>query len=79
MSTAKVFWSGNSQAIRLPREFRFPEETQEVSVRREGERLILEPLDAEEWPEEFWQSFGAMPEDFDRPSQTSQLREPLDA
>jgi antitoxin VapB len=37
-----VFWSGRSQAIRLPNEFRF--DTDEVSVRRHGDMLILEPL-----------------------------------
>jgi virulence-associated protein VagC len=33
--TAKVFWTGRSQAVRLPKEFRFDSET--VSVRREGQ------------------------------------------
>jgi antitoxin VapB len=42
MATAKVFWSGRSQAIRLPKEFRF--DTDEVRIRRHGEMLILEPL-----------------------------------
>jgi len=42
MRTAKVFWSGRSQAIRLPKEFRF--DTDEVRIRRHGEMLILEPL-----------------------------------
>ena len=77
MSTAKIFWSGNSQAVRLPREFRFARDTEEVSIRREGERIILEPVQVEEWPEEFWQAFGAVPEDFERPPQNRQKREPL--
>jgi antitoxin VapB len=42
LETAKVFWSGRSQAIRLPKEFRF--DTDEVRIRRHGEMLILEPL-----------------------------------
>jgi antitoxin VapB len=42
MDTAKVFWSGRSQAIRLPKEFRF--DTDEVRIRRHGAALILEPL-----------------------------------
>jgi antitoxin VapB len=42
MATAKVFWSGRSQAVRLPKEFRV--EGDEVRIRREGSRIILEPL-----------------------------------
>lgn len=38
---AKVFRSGNSQAVRLPKEFRF--EVDEVEVIREGDALILRP------------------------------------
>lgn len=42
MNTAKVFWSGRSQAVRLPREFRF--DTEQVRIRRQGDALILEPI-----------------------------------
>lgn len=38
---AKVFMSGNSQAVRLPKEFRFS--VDEVEVSREGEAIILRP------------------------------------
>lgn len=46
MATAKVFWSGRSQAVRLPKEFRF--EGSEVRVRRHGNAVILEPI-ADDW------------------------------
>jgi antitoxin VapB len=46
METAKVFWTGRSQAVRLPKEFRF--EGDEVRIRRHGNAVILEPL-AEDW------------------------------
>lgn len=46
METAKVFWSGRSQAVRLPRAFRFA--TEEVRIRRHGQAVILEPL-ATDW------------------------------
>ncbi len=62
---AKVFWTGRSQAIRLPKEFRFESDT--VLVRREGAAVILEP--AEEWPEGYVESFAGVPEDFSRPTQ----------
>jgi antitoxin VapB len=77
MSTAKVFQSGNSQAVRLPKEFRFPAGVEEVAIRRQGDRIILEPVDREEWPEEFWQAFGGMSPDFERPRQMAQRREDL--
>ena len=42
METAKLFWSGRSQAIRLPKEFRF--DGDEVRIRRHGSGVILEPI-----------------------------------
>jgi antitoxin VapB len=41
MVTAKVFKSGNSQAVRLPKEYRL--DTDEVSINRIGSVLILIP------------------------------------
>lgn len=38
---ARVFRSGNSQAVRLPREFRF--DVEEVEISREGDAVILRP------------------------------------
>ena len=46
METAKVFWSGRSQAVRLPKDFRF--DTTEVRIRRRGLTVILEPI-ADDW------------------------------
>ena len=42
---AKIFWTGRSQAVRLPKEFRF--EGDVVRIRREGQKVILEPVEAE--------------------------------
>ncbi|QQR79314.1 MAG: AbrB/MazE/SpoVT family DNA-binding domain-containing protein [Deltaproteobacteria bacterium] len=39
MSTTKVFKSGNSQAVRIPREFQL--DVDEVEIIQEGDRLIL--------------------------------------
>ena len=41
MKTAKVFKHGNSQAVRLPKEFRFAGE--EVQVKRVGAGVLLLP------------------------------------
>ncbi len=39
MSTARVFRSGNSQAVRLPKEFRF--DSDEVEIFRRGDEIVL--------------------------------------
>jgi antitoxin VapB len=62
---AKVFWTGRSQAVRLPKEFRFRTDT--VLVHREGDAVILEPAD--EWPPGYVESFAGVPGDFARPPQ----------
>ena len=41
-STAKLFMHGRSQAVRLPKEYRF--EGNEVLVSKVGNKVILEPL-----------------------------------
>jgi len=50
--TAKLFQNGRSQAVRLPREFRF--EGDEVRIRQFGDGVLLEPIisDARKWFEE---------------------------
>lgn len=42
MNKAKLFWTGRSQAVRLPKEFRF--EGNEVKIRRQGNAVVLEPI-----------------------------------
>jgi antitoxin VapB len=39
MATAKVFRSGNSQAVRLPKQYRF--KGKEVEIFRRGEEVVL--------------------------------------
>ena len=60
MSTAKLFKTGRSQAVRLPKEFRMP--GTEVRIRKEGNRVILEPLD-QTW-DALLQSLEEFPADF---------------
>ncbi len=52
-ATAKLFAHGGSQAVRLPKAFRF--EGSEVSIRKEGDAVILEPIR----PQESWDAFFA--------------------
>ena len=75
MGRAKIFWSGRSQAVRLPKDFRF--EGEEVRIRRHGNAVILEPL-AEDWSwldaiagkldEDFVQAVDEQPEPQERPA-----------
>ncbi|HEX8642376.1 MAG TPA: type II toxin-antitoxin system VapB family antitoxin [Allosphingosinicella sp.] len=59
---AKIFWNGRSQAVRLPKEFRF--EGKEVDISREGGRIILEQIEPErDWIDEI---AGKFDEDFAR-------------
>ena len=39
MSTARIFKSGNSQAVRLPKEFRF--QVNQVEIFRRGDEVVL--------------------------------------
>lgn len=75
METAKIFWSGRSQAVRLPKEFRF--QGDEVRIRRHGSGVILEPV-AEDWSwldviagqldEDFVHAVDERPEPQERPA-----------
>ena len=53
---AKVFTSGNSQAVRLPKEYQFSE--QEVQIQRIGHAVILLP------PDDPWELFRESLEQF---------------
>ncbi len=72
-----MFQNGGSQAVRLPKEYRFVAQG-EVLVHREGRRVILEPAD--EWSEEFRACLGSWTQDIPRPKQQTlgQLRNPFD-
>lgn len=60
MTYARVFQSGNSQAVRLPKEFRFS--TDQVEIFRRGREIILRerPRDALD----IFNALGQLPEDF---------------
>ena len=60
MLTTKVFKSGNSQAIRIPKEYRF--DGDEVMIVQMGELIILCPKGKEDAL--FFSSLGGFTEDF---------------
>lgn len=42
MKTAKIFKSGNSQAVRIPKEFKL--EGDQVEIQKRGGALVLRPM-----------------------------------
>jgi virulence-associated protein VagC len=52
MQTVEIVESNQGQAVQLPPEFRFATTT--VSVRREGDAVILEPIKPVQWPRVFF-------------------------
>ncbi|HEY3355819.1 MAG TPA: AbrB/MazE/SpoVT family DNA-binding domain-containing protein [Polyangia bacterium] len=58
---ARLFTNGGSQAVRLPREFRF--EGDEVEVRRLGRGVVLEPVEPRAWPRGYWKHMPVISED----------------
>jgi antitoxin VapB len=52
VARAKLFQNGRSQAVRLPKAFRI--QGDEVTVRREGDAVILEPIRKRAWPRGYW-------------------------
>ena len=58
IDTAKVFTTGRSQAVRLPKAFRF--NTKEVTIERQGDAVILRPkLDTATWAQQVLASVAA--------------------
>jgi antitoxin VapB len=53
-STAKLFMHGRSQAVRLPKEFRF--EGTEVRVSKVGDKVVLEPVEKKPFDAVAWRA-----------------------
>ena len=64
VETAKIFWNGRSQAVRLPKEFRFNDD--EVYIYKENGRVFLTPKPHMTW-KEFFSNYEACPDfEFER-------------
>ena len=70
MTITRAFKSGNSQAIRIPSEFAYADLNVELSIKRVGDALIIEPVDAAR--ERAWDRLINGP----KPS-TIEVREPI--
>jgi antitoxin VapB len=61
MGTARVFRSGNSQAVRLPKQFRF--KSKEVEIFRRGDEIVLREKDGT--MSRAFDLLAELPDDFD--------------
>jgi len=66
MTIAKVFRSGNSQAVRLPKEFRF--KAREVEIFRRGQEVVLREKDRT--LARAFELIAGLPDDLDIPSRS---------
>lgn len=76
MMTAKIFENGRSQAVRLPKEYRFTSD--EVLINKIGDMVVLIPKDRK-W-DSFMKAIDMFTADYmedGRAIQTLQEREPL--
>ena len=60
----KVFKSGNSLAVRLPKGMGLP--CGPVSIRREGRRIVIEEKTGGGWPDGFFEDVRIARKDFGR-------------
>ena len=67
MKTTEIISIGGKQAVTLPDDYRFAGDT--VSIRKEGDAVILEPVRAENWPQGFFESIRISDSAFARPCQ----------
>lgn len=69
--TAKIFMNGRSQAVRLPKEYRF--DTDEVYITKQGDNIIISPKKPN-W-DEFFDSKSMFDDDFLSDREDSQPQE----
>lgn len=74
MTTAKIFMNGRSQAVRLPREYRF-EDQDEVLIKRMGDMVVLIPKS--KWEDVYLDGIRSFPQGLvierDNPIETREI------
>jgi len=75
MQTVKILETSTGQAVPLPAEFRFGTPT--VSIRRQGDAVILEPVRPDQWPNHFFEDIHIGDPGFARPDQGSTPSAPM--
>jgi antitoxin VapB len=63
MTTAKLFQHGRSQAVRLPKEFWFKNDEEEVVIKKLGKAVVL--ISKSELKDVFLGSLAKFPDDFE--------------
>jgi antitoxin VapB len=63
MTTAKLFQNGRSQAVRLPKEYRFENEEDEVVIKKFGKAVVL--ISKSELKNVFLGSLAKFPDDYE--------------
>ena len=59
----RIFKSGNSLAVRIPKELQFEDSTQEVEIERKGDTLVIRPITQRSLAK-VMDAFAAFPADF---------------
>jgi virulence-associated protein VagC len=67
MQTVELVETDTGQIVPLPAEFRF--DTPRVSIRRQGDALVLEPVRPSQWPAHFFEDIRIEDAAFVRPDQ----------
>ena len=67
MKTVQVFSFDGQQAVKLPPEFAVS--VSALSIRKEGEAIVLEPIKGTQWPEGFFEDIRIEDPAFCRPPQ----------
>jgi virulence-associated protein VagC len=65
VQTVKILKTSTGQAVPLPAEFQF--ETPTVSIRRQGDAVILESVRPDQWPLDFFDDIQIADSGFARP------------
>ena len=75
---SKLFWTGGSQAVRLPKTMRLP--GSEVMVSRKGNTIVISATEDQDSWEGFWDAFESLDESVGLrrwPTGSAEVREPL--
>ena len=73
---AKLFTHGGSQAVRLPKAYRF--EGKEVTIRKEGDAVVLEPTPTKLSGEALWAKIDSLMQGDEIPYVTQPTAEDVD-
>ena len=69
MKTTEIISIDGRQAVALPDDFRFGTDT--VSIRKDGDRVIIEPIRPNQWPVGFFEAIRVDDQALVRPCQGS--------